>query len=451
MDKGKILIIDDEVDLRSILSRLLSLENYRILEAENALEAMSILEREEVQLVISDVKLPDANGLDLIASIKQKAPLCEIIMLTAYGTIQDGVKAIKSGAFDYITKGDEDNKILPLVEKALEKVQLRKRIEQLENRISERFSFNSIIGAEGLLKSSVNLAKKVAETDAPVLLSGETGTGKEIFAQSIHNASSRHDNAFVAVNCSAFAKELLESEMFGYKAGAFTGANRNKKGLFEEAHQGTLFLDEIGDLDPSLQAKLLRVIETNSFIKQGDTKTTNVDVRIIAATNKNLEDEISKGLFRSDLYYRINVMRIDIPPLRKHKEDIPSLAENFINEYSLKLKKNITLVEPEFIEKLKAYDYPGNIRELKNIIERAVILTDGNVIKASSLPSEFHRNSSSAQPQQALSARASLEEIEKQHIISILKDVNGNKTRAAELLGIGVTTLYRKLQSYGLE
>ncbi|MGE5398778.1 MAG: sigma-54-dependent transcriptional regulator [Ignavibacteriales bacterium] len=450
MNKGKILIIDDEESLRSILSRLLSLEDYRIIEAGSAREAMLQLEHEDVQVIISDVKLPDANGVDLIPKFKEKSPLCEVIVLTAYGTIQDGVKAIKSGAFDYITKGDEDNKIIPLVQKALEKVQLRERIEQLENRISEKFSFGNMIGANGMLRESVNMAVKVSETSTPVLLIGETGTGKEVFAQSIHNAGPRRNKAFVAVNCSAIARELLESEMFGYKAGAFTGAIRNKKGLFEEAHEGTLFLDEVGELDIALQAKLLRVLESNSFIKQGDTKPTVVDVRIIAATNKNLEEEIVKGQFRSDLYYRIGVMRIEIPPLRRHKEDIQNLAECFIKEYSLKLKRNIHSVEPEFFEKLKAYDYPGNIRELKNIIERAVILTEGNMIRTESLPRELINyqvtGSKETEPEYL-----SLDDIEKHHILNILSRVNGNKTRAAELLGIGITTLYRKLQAYGLE
>lgn len=448
---GKILVIDDEESLRSILSRLLTLEDYKVLEAGDAKEAMSIIEREEVQVIISDVKLPDANGVELVPKLKERLPLCEIIVLTAYGTIQDGVQAIKSGAFDYITKGDEDNKIIPLVQKAMEKAQLRERIEQLENRISEKFSFDKIIGADGLLKDAVNMARRVSLTDAPVLLIGETGTGKEIFAQSIHNSGQRKNNAFVAVNCSAFAKELLESEMFGYKAGAFTGAVKNKKGLFEEAHEGTLFLDEIGELDISLQAKLLRVLETNSFIKQGDTKPTSVNVRIIAATNKDLEEEITKGNFRSDLYYRISVMKIEIPPLRKHKEDIQNLAENFIKEYSLKLKRNIVSVDEEFIEKLKAYNFPGNIRELRNIIERAVILTEGNIIGTESLPSEFNRFNRPGETKEIKTSLPSLEEIEKQHILDILNQVSGNKTRAAEILGIGITTLYRKLQSYGLE
>lgn len=450
MQKGKILIIDDEEELRSILSRLLSLEDYRVLEAKNAAEALSILEHEEVHVIISDVKLPDANGVELIPRLKEKGPFSEIIMLTAYGTIQDGVKAIKAGAFDYITKGDEDNKIIPLVDKAAEKVKMRERIVRLEDRISEKYSFDSIIGADGLLKEAVETARKVAAADVPVLLTGETGTGKEVFAQSIHNGGSRRNNPFVAVNCSAIARDLLESEMFGYKAGAFTGAVKNKKGLFDEAHEGTLFLDEIGDLDIQLQAKLLRVIETNSFIRQGDTKTTTVDVRIIAATNKNLEGEIQKGNFRSDLYYRISVMRIDIPPLRHHKEDIRSLAEFFIKEYSMKLKRNIANVEEEFFHRLAVYDFPGNIRELKNIIERAVILSENNTIRVSSLPGGLNSAAVSISGSEDTRS-ASLEEIEKLHILSVLEKANGNKVQAAELLGIGLTTLYRKLQSYGLD
>lgn len=448
MSKGNVLIIDDENTLRDILSRVLELEGYKVYQAETAAAGQEILSREEISIIISDVKLPDANGIDLTLQIKSLYPLCEVIVLTAYGTIQDGVQAIKNGAFDYITKGDEDNKILPLVEKAFDKVQLRRRIIQLEEQISEIYNFSNIHGNSPLLLEAIDQARKVSQTDAPVLLQGETGTGKEIFAHAIHNSGNRKNKPFIAVNCSAFARELLESEMFGYKSGAFTGASKNKKGLFEEANEGTLFLDEIGEMDTSLQAKLLRIIESNSFIKQGDTKQTIVDVRIIAATNRNLEEEIKKGTFRKDLYYRISVIKIEIPPLRMHKEDIPVLTEEIVKEYSAKLNRNITGISPEFLEGLYKYDYPGNIRELKNIIERAIILSDNNVLTAKYLPRDLTNNS---EPKGEEKEILLLEEIEKQHILRILNIVNGNKTRAAEMMGIGLTTLYRKLQSYGME
>ena len=328
--KETILIIDDENELRNLLVKLLRLEDYNTYDADNGKNGLNILKSDDISVVITDVKLPDINGIDLIIKIRELNPLCEIIVLTAYGTIEDGVRAIKEGAFDYITKGDEDNKIIPLVKRAAEKYQLKKRIELLEKNVSQKYNFDTISGDSILIKNAKEIASKVALTDTPVLLLGETGTGKELFAQAIHYSSNRKDKPFVAVNCSAIAKELLESEMFGYKAGAFTGAVKNKKGLFEEANIGTLFLDEIGELDLSLQAKLLRVLETNDFIKPGDTKPTQVDVRIIAATNRNLEKEIKEGNFRLDLFYRISVMKIEIPSLRERKEDIPLLAEYFI-------------------------------------------------------------------------------------------------------------------------
>ncbi|MGE5431971.1 MAG: sigma-54-dependent transcriptional regulator [Syntrophomonadaceae bacterium] len=447
MNKANILIIDDEEPLRGLIRQMLELEGFKAWESGTAEEGLSILSREDIQAVISDVRLPDANGIDLIPKVKAINSLCEIIVITAYGTIKDGVRAIQSGAFDYITKGDEDNRLIPIVEKAVEKVNLKTKINQLEKRIGEKYGFENIIADSDIMKDTVSFAKKIADTDAPVLLIGETGSGKEVFAQAIHNAGSRKDQHFLAVNCSSFSKELLESEMFGYKAGAFTGAVRNKKGLFEEADKGTLLLDEIGELDISLQAKLLRVLETNSFIKQGDTKLTSVDVRIIAATNRNIEEEVAKGSFRKDLYYRLSVVKLEIPSLRNRREDIVPLIHSFINYFSARLNKTVSEVEPEFLDKLKQYDFPGNIRELRNIIERAVIISEGGKLKAGYLPKEVLFSFPALQEKET--ART-LDEFEKQHILDALSQAGGNKQKASEMLGIGLTTLYRKLQQYGL-
>ena len=444
--KDAVLIIDDEFDLRNLLIKLMRLEDFQTYDAENGAAGLKQLEKEEITIAIIDVKLPDINGIDLIQKIKEINSLCEIIVLTAYGTIEDGVRAIKAGAFDYITKGDEDNKIVPIVQRAVEKVHLKKRIELLEKSVKEKYNFDSITGNSINIKKAKELASKVAATDTPVLLLGETGTGKELFAQSIHYAGNRKNKPFVAVNCSAIAKELLESEMFGYKAGAFTGAVKNKKGLFEEANSGTLFLDEIGELDLSLQAKFLRAIETNDFIKPGDTRPTKVDVRIIAATNRDLETEIKNGNFRSDLFYRISVMKIELPSLKERTEDIPLLAEFFIDFFVKKMNKKITGTSKAFFDKLKQYSFPGNIRELKNVVERAVILSEGDFLTEGTLPKEFFDKKQNEQ-----NANIRLDEVEKDHILQILKSVNGNKTKAAESLGIGLTTLYRKLQSYGVE
>jgi two-component system NtrC family response regulator len=443
--KDSVLIIDDEPELRNLLVKLLNLEGYKVQSAEDGRSGLTLFQRDDFHVVVTDVRLPDINGIELIQSIKNVNPFTEVIVLTAYGTIEDGVRAIKEGAFDYITKGDEDNKIISAIQRAIEKVKMRYRIEQLESKVGEKYNFENVTGTSKKIKDAVDIAKKVSLTDVPVLLLGETGTGKEIFAQSIHYTSERKKNNFVAINCSAFAKDLLESEMFGYVVGAFTGATKNKKGLFEEAHRGTLFLDEIGELDLSLQSKFLRVLESNNFIKAGDTKPTQVDVRIIAASNRNLEAEIENGNFRADLYYRISVMKIEIPPLRERKEDIKQLAEFFIELYSQKLGKNIRKISPDLFQKLESYNFPGNIRELRNIIERAVILSDGQSLNESSLPKEILNTAN------LNSQSLNLEDVEKMHILSVLGQTSGNKTKAAEILGIGLTTLYRKLQAYGIE
>lgn len=444
--RDSVLIIDDENELRALLLRLFKLEGLVTFDAATGYEGLAVFDKEDISVAVVDVKLPDINGIELIHKIKEKSPLTEIILLTAFGTIEDGIRAIKEGALDYILKGDEDSKIVPLVKKAIENVRLKKRIEVLEKNAEKKFSFDSISGNSSLILNAKELALKTSQTDAPVLLLGETGTGKELFAQAIHYSGKRKSHPFVALNCSAIAKDLLESELFGYKAGAFTGAIKNKKGLFEEANMGTLFLDEIGEMDLQLQAKLLRVLETNDFIKPGDTKTTSVDVRIIAATNKNPELEIEKGNFRKDLYYRISVIRIELPSLRERKDDIKILAEQLVTDLSMKLKRKTPTVSSEFYELLTGYDFPGNIRELRNVIERALIISEGDKLDANTLPKEFFIRSSSDRSEQVR-----LDDMEKFHILKVLKSVNGNKTKAAELLDIGITTLYRKLQSYGLE
>ncbi|MDB5001892.1 MAG: Transcriptional regulatory protein ZraR [Mucilaginibacter sp.] len=446
--KGKLLIIDDEDRLRKLLARILQLEGYDLLEAATGKEGLRQLESATVDVVICDVKLPDTNGIELTKIIKTNNPAVEIIVLTAYGTINDGVTAIKNGAFDYITKGDDNEKIIPLVSKAMDKAILQRRVLELENKLNLKFGFERIIGSSAGIADAIKLAQRVAVTDTTVLLLGETGTGKEVFAEAIHQASPRNAKPFVAINCSAFSKELLESELFGHKAGAFTGAIKDKKGLFEEANGGTIFLDEIGELDHDLQAKLLRVLESQQFIKIGDTKTTQVSVRILAATNRDLQDEAAKGNFRSDLFYRLSVFQITLPPVRDRKKDIAPLAKSFVQTYATKVNKHITGFTADFLQKLEAYNWPGNIRELKNVIERAVILCDGNELDASLLPYEF--NIASIKTENSASA-FELAIIEEQHIKRVLNHTSGNRAEAARLLNIGIATLYRKLKEYGLE
>ena len=437
--KPVVLIIDDEETLRKLLARVIELEGYHVLQAASAKDAFRLLHKEFVHVVISDVKLPDANGIELSEKIKQGFPATEIILLTAFGSIQDSVTAIKQGAFDYLTKGEHQEKIIPLLSKAFEKALLQQKVLQLELRLQERFGFENILGNNRLLKSSIDLAKKVSATNTTVLLLGETGTGKEVFAQAIHYASPRKSKHFVALNCSAFPKDLLESELFGHAEGAFTGATKAMKGYIEEANEGTLFLDEIGEMNIDLQAKLLRVLETGEYYRIGDTKPRHVDVRFIAATNRNLEQESESGNFRNDLFYRLSVFMITLPTLRERKDDIPLLAEYFIKQFSFKTNKPEPFVDPEFLEALQRHSWKGNIRELKNVIERSVILADQE-LKTSILPPDFDMEDNG----NALD----LASVEKKHIKRLLKYTNGNKTQAAKLLGIGLTTLYQKIRDY---
>lgn len=442
--KKKILVVDDEIELRRLINKLLKMEGYVVSEANDAEEAFEMIKKEDFSVVLSDIKMPGISGLDLLSMIKDYDSSIEVIMLTAYGRIEDGVDSIKRGAFDYITKGDDDNKIIPVVAKAFEKIALKNKIDQLEKRIGEKYSFDSISGNSQKIKEVRDLAKRVAGTDVPVLISGETGTGKEILAQAIHNGSNRCHATMVTINCSAIPKDLIESELFGYKAGAFTGALKNKKGLFEEAHTGTLFLDEIGELEPSAQSKLLRVIESNSFLKTGDTVETKVDVRIIAATNRNLEMEISKGNFRSDLFYRLSVFNIHLPPLRARSEDIAQITMEMVNSLKIKMKYADVPVGQDFMDHLQKYDFPGNIRELRNILERGLILSQEGRLTKKQLPSELQNH---FHPEEGV---ITLEDIEKEHILKTLHSCGFNKTKTASILGIGVATLYRKLEHYGI-
>lgn len=446
----KILIIDDEEKIRTLLSRIISLEGFDVQVAGDCKTGLNKLDREDFDVVLCDVKLPDGNGVELTKKIKDKFPLIEIILLTAYGNIPDGVQAIKNGAFDYITKGDDNNKILPLLHRAVEKVDLAKRVVQLEKRLNERHSFENIIGKSKILLQTINLARKVSKTDTTVLLTGETGTGKEVFAQAIHEESNRKKQNFVAINCSAFSKDLLEGEMFGHKAGAFTGATKDQKGLFEEAHNGTIFLDEIGEMAIDLQAKLLRVLETGEFIKVGENKVTKVNVRIIAATNRDLEKEIQQGNFREDLFYRIAIFQIKLPPLRERVVDVELLAKCFINSFSMKTNHKIKHVSDDFIEALKQHSWKGNIRELKNVIERSVILADNGTLNLENLPFDLQQLMNKNHPSidnKKLST-FDLSIAEKSHIQKVMNHTNGNKTETAKLLNIALTTLYRKLEEY---
>jgi DNA-binding NtrC family response regulator len=443
----KVLIIDDEERLRTLLSRIIGLEGYEVSHAADLKTGLRKLGAEDIDVVVCDVKLPDGNGVDFIKVVKDKYPVIEIILLTAYGNIEDGVQAIKNGAFDYITKGNDNNKIIPLLSKAIEKVILAKRVQQLEKQLEKKYSFDSIIGRSKAIKTAIDAAQKVARTDTTVLLTGETGSGKEVFAQAIHNASSRNKEHFIPINCAAFSKDLLESELFGHTAGSFTNAIKDTKGIFEEANNGTVFLDEVGEMPVNLQAKLLRVLESGEFLKIGENKPRKTNVRIIAATNRDLQKETSQNGFREDLFYRLSVFHIELPPLRNRVEDIEALANYFVRIYTLKTAKKIDGISADYIEALKKHRWNGNIRELKNIIERSIILTESGTVDIESLPDELRQG---AYQNDKIFSAFSMASVERLQIQKVLNHTKGNKAEAARLLEIGIATLYRKIEEYKL-
>ena len=443
-----ILIIDDEPIIRKLLVRMMELEGYEVFQAADRASGLKLLTAKTPQLVLCDVFLPDGNGVEMVKEIKELQPETEVILLTAHGNIPDGVQAIKNGAFDYITKGDDNNKIIPIISRAMEKINSRPAQPSGSTVVPVRESaFDTVLGHSRGLQQVIQLARKVAVTDVPVLLTGETGTGKEVFAQAIHNGSARAKQPFVAINCSAFSKELLESEIFGHKAGAFTGALKDKKGLFEEANHGTIFLDEIGEMAYGLQAKLLRVLETGEYIKVGDTKPTKIDVRIVSATNRNLKEEIANSNFREDLYFRLSVFHLHLPPLRERREDIPELAAAFLKFFAAKMGKQVKGFAADCQAWMQSYAWPGNVRELRNVIERALIICD-DYITLDDMPLDFR--SSTLSGSAADGDDFELAEAEHRHIQRVLQYTKGNKAEAARLLKIGLTTLYRKIEEHGI-
>lgn len=444
---NKILIIDDEPTLRMLLSRILELEGYEVLNAKDRATALYTLKKQEVQVVLCDVFLPDGNGVDMVGELQALAPAAKIILLTAHGNIPDGVQAIKNGAFDYIVKGDDNRKIIPIVSRAMNAIasEQKKKASSTAGAATPH-TFGAIVGKSAAIADVIRQAEKVAATDVAVLINGETGTGKEVFAQAIHSASRRSSEAFLALNCSAFSRELLESELFGYKAGAFTGAVRDKRGLLEEANHGTVFLDEIGEMALELQAKLLRVLETGEFVKVGDTKTTRVDVRILSATNRNLKEEIANGRFREDLYFRLSVFRIELPPLRQRKEDILPLARHFIERYAQQIGRPAPALSSEAKDLFLSYPWPGNVREMMNAVEHALIVCDSEITSRDLPIDMLSADASSA----AADDSFDLKSVERRHIVKVLRHTHGNKTETARLLKIGLTTLYRKIEEYGI-
>ena len=452
----KILVVDDEVNMLQLFRKVLTKEGYPVTTVETAEEALRVIGSTLFDLVISDLALPGINGIELFQAIKRDYPHLPFILITAYGTVESAVKAMKLGVYDYICKPFQMDELKMVIKKALHQEELHREVTRLRRQIKGEYKFHNIVGQSQQMFSLFELVRRVADSESTILLQGESGTGKELFAQAIHYNSSRRNNPFVPVDCSVLPETLLESELFGHVKGAFTGATKAKKGLFQEADRGTVFLDEIGNLGPSAQTRLLRVLQEREIKPVGSSEQFKVDVRVIAATNTNLKERIAAGAFREDLYYRIAVIPVSIPPLRDRKEDIPLLINHFLKKFCRTNDKKLKKMSNEAMKVLIEYSWPGNVRELENLMERLVLVTDEEVIGLSSLPSEIMvshemlmKSPPEGKPLKEITLQAA-KQIEKQAIKSALAKANGNRSLAAQLLGISRGTLYNKMHEYGL-
>jgi DNA-binding NtrC family response regulator len=439
-----ILVVDDDKLTCETLKRALS-EEYTVYSASNGQEALDIIEKgEPVDVVLSDLMMPGLTGLDILYRINALHDKPVVILITGQGTIDTAVQAMKLGAYDYLVKPIHLDRLFLLIQKAIENKKIKEENIQLKNKIKESYSSVNVVGSSTEMRNIMDIIRRVSSTTASVLIAGESGTGKELIANIIHYNSSRSNGPFIKVNCAAFAEGVLESEIFGHEKGAFTGAISTKKGRFELAHGGTLFMDEVGDLPLGVQVKLLRFLQEHTFERVGGNKTHLVDVRIISATNRNIESMLKEGSFREDLYYRLKVITIEVPPLRKRKGDIEELTRFFLKKFSEIHNRHITGISDETMATIKSYDWPGNVRELMSFVESCVVLTRNNYITNDDIPEYLFSIHNSNQP----NAVGVLEENERQIIIDTLKSTRGNKVEAAKILGIGLRTLYRKLERY---
>jgi len=449
--KPNILVVDDEPAHRQMIEAVLDAEGYEIVQAEHGGAAISAVEKRFYDLVIMDVRMPDVDGIEALQKIKQISPDIPVIIMTAYASVDTAVDALKSGAYDYLIKPLDIDELKLLVDKALRYHQLEQENLFLKERLNNRFDFSKIIGRSPAMQKLFETIALVAPSEATVLIAGESGTGKELIANAIHQNSPRKDSALIKVNCAALPETLLESELFGHEKGAFTGAITRKQGRFQLAHKSSIFLDEIAEMAPATQAKILRVLQEREFEPVGSTQTMKVDTRVIAATNRNLEEEIQAGRFREDLYYRLNVVTVDVPSLRQRRDDIPLLADFFLKRYAQKNRRVIKGFTPRATDLLMRYDWPGNVRELENIIERAVIMARGEMITPLEFSAELQALAENAEDAEIdLSPGRSLKEVEKVMILRTLKETGGNRTHAARILGISRRTLQLKLKKYGI-
>ncbi|MDA8429785.1 MAG: sigma-54 dependent transcriptional regulator [Geobacteraceae bacterium] len=447
-----IFICDDEPEILRYLDKLLQASGYRVEIFSRGKELLTRLESAPIapcDVILQDVRMPDLDGLQMLDQLCRRWPDIPVVIMTAHGTIDDAISAIKQGAYDYITKPFPKEKLLGMLERLLDHRRLAKENQQLRDKLQRGSSgTDAIIFQSQAFREVYDLTLQVAESDANILIMGESGTGKELIAAALHRNSPRRAKPFVSLNCAALSDTLLESQLFGHVRGAFTGAVMNQKGLLEEADGGTLFLDEIGDVSPAVQAKLLRVTQEKDFIVLGSTRTRKVDVRFVAATNKDLINEVREGRFREDLYYRLNVISINLPPLRERRDDIEPLARHFLNASTRRMKKDVRGIDPDALQALLQYDWPGNVRELENVMERAVILARDTMITIGLLPLGARREALAVASGAA--QLVGLDEIERQHITAILKETGFHKSRAAAILGISRKTLDRKISEYHL-
>ncbi|HVK87455.1 MAG TPA: sigma-54 dependent transcriptional regulator [Kofleriaceae bacterium] len=446
MRSGRILVVDDEVNARTALAELLRDEGFEVETAADAFKALGKYEGFLPHVVVTDLKMPGMDGIELVKKIRSFEDASSVIVMTAFGAVSSAVDAMRAGAADYLTKPLNFDELLVVLDKVFEQQALRREARQLRARVRDRVAPNNIVGASPPMQRVFEVVDQVAPSKATVLITGESGTGKELVANALHQRSPRTSGPFIKLHCAALAESLLESELFGHEKGSFTGAMARKDGRFSLADGGTLFLDEIGEISPSIQVKLLRFLQEHEFERVGGTQTIKVDVRVIAATNRNLSEEVAKGRFREDLYYRLNVVSLEMPPLRERRTDIPALAKFFLDRYAKENAKTIEGFAPETMELLAAYDWPGNVRELENAIERAVVLTTRSQIEPKALPPNVRPRATPAG--MPVIPGSKLEEIERYAILETLKAAGGSTSKAAEILGISVRTIQYRLHQY---
>ena len=448
MGSTRILVVDDEQNARDALRTMLNEEGYQVAEASDGEEALARMSEFAPVVVLADVRMPKMDGITLLRKAREAGYDAAFVMMTAFGSIETAVEAMRAGAESFLVKPLDINAVLVVLQKVLEKKDLVRETETLRARVQERYRFPNIIGDSPELQSVFDVVKRAAPTRATVLLLGESGTGKELVAQAIHEESPRKGKAFIKVNCAALSESLLESELFGHEKGSFTGAAGRREGRFELADQGTLFLDEIGEISPSLQIKLLRALQQREFERVGGTQTLKVDVRVVTATNRDLAAEVKAGRFREDLYYRLNVVAVTLPPLRVRKGDIPALVNHFIEKYATSYGKAIRGLAPGTLNALLRHDWPGNVRELENVIERAVVLAPGSHLTADDLPATLQGPRPAARSAESLIPGATLYDIERESILRTMEMVDGSTSRAAEVLGISVRKIQYRLKEY---